>query len=1016
MCQPTRNTHKHVVVGLFVSVLLVISNAAMAQPWKATFQKGEALMGNGQHQDAIPYLENIKSQVQEHYAQNPQDTSYASLLESLAYCYEQISDYEQAESLYKECIETCGRVYGKEHWKYGKILDLLGSLYSDFMGKYNDAESLLKQTREIYESSFGTDHPKYASATNTLGLIYQRLGRYPEAIPLYAEAVSVFEVHYEENNIEVAYTINNMAILNYQMGNFHESEIQYKRSLRIHAKLLGKDHPEYAKVLSNLSSLYKSLGRFEESIRLTKEAMEIRKKHHGENHPLYANSLNNLATLYSNTNQHEKARRLLRQAIAIEKNNNQTEYAIFLNNLARSYQKTKEYELAEPVFLEAVDVFKKELGEDHPYYSIFISNLGNLYVLMGRPQDAVPLWEQCKEIRLNRLGENHAYYASVLLRLGLLYKDIGDHDKSNPMVKEGTDRMLKLIDRTFPFMSARDKRRFWYMMSELFEELNWAVASTAANGHEDELIAQMYDAQLAIKALIMDGSQKIKRTVEATNDSTLIRLYDRWLEHRNSITKAYGMTEKQRLKEGLSIQQINDSINVLESQLSQKSTFFEANTNKRRSWQEIRDLLQPGEAAIEMLRFRKFVGDFIDEAYYCALIITPKTTKRPKLVVLPNGNSLEGELLSRYKNSLQLVKDDSASYDHYWRPIRAQIPDVEKIYFSAEGVYNLINLNTLYDPDSGRYVLDEVDIQLVTSTKDIIQFAGKNESSIPTLSAVLFGDPSYDIDGAEYGELLAMNRDTSVTRSSSTLETTAFTDLLPLTSSNDEITTISGLLKDSGWNIQSFTGKEAIEERVKKAKNPTVMHIATHGYFQATDISDQLDQDLDELPMMRSGLLLAGVSNYYALEEKPWIEDGILTAFESTTLDLNDTELVVLSACETGLGEVSTGEGVYGLQRGFKIAGANSILMSLWKVNDMATQELMVEFYEEWLQSGDKRQAFHKAQRSIRQKYPKPYHWGGFVMVGDNTVIPIGNASLKPVYWILSGLLLALMSYYLLRK
>jgi CHAT domain-containing protein len=189
---------------------------------------------------------------------------------------------------------------------------------------------------------------------------------------------------------------------------------------------------------------------------------------------------------------------------------------------------------------------------------------------------------------------------------------------------------------------------------------------------------------------------------------------------------------------------------------------------------------------------------------------------------------------------------------------------------------------------------------------------------------------------------------------------------------------------------QSHLQAAATEEAIKSLRNLYLLHIATHGFFLNDEQIEEggLDQKVTENlkfnPLLRSGLLLAGCKqNLSALEEADRAEDGILTAYEAANLNLGNTDLVVLSACETGLGEVRNGEGVYGLQRAFLTAGAKTLLMSLWTVSDEATQVLMTNFYRNWVESGNKRQAFKKAQMELREKYPQPYFWGAFVMVGE---------------------------------
>ena len=204
--------------------------------------------------------------------------------------------------------------------------------------------------------------------------------------------------------------------------------------------------------------------------------------------------------------------------------------------------------------------------------------------------------------------------------------------------------------------------------------------------------------------------------------------------------------------------------------------------------------------------------------------------------------------------------------------------------------------------------------------------------------------------------------------------------VLPAT--EKEVDEIQKLLIKNSWTANNFKRSNATEENLKRSENPKLIHIATHGFFLSdVDLEDSERSELASNPLFRSGVLLAGAG--VDRDATQSVEDGVLTAYEAMNLNLDQTELVVLSACETGLGEVRNGEGVYGLQRSFLVAGANTVMMSLWQVDDVATQELMNSFYAFWLQGTDKHEAFRKAQLQMKEKYQIPYFWGAFVLIGN---------------------------------
>jgi CHAT domain-containing protein len=197
--------------------------------------------------------------------------------------------------------------------------------------------------------------------------------------------------------------------------------------------------------------------------------------------------------------------------------------------------------------------------------------------------------------------------------------------------------------------------------------------------------------------------------------------------------------------------------------------------------------------------------------------------------------------------------------------------------------------------------------------------------------------------------------------------------LLPGT--KEEINSIAETLQKQHFQLFVMTGENAKEEALKETVNPTVLHVATHGFFDSKNYKSN--------PMTRSGLLLTGVSSLAREGYSPQKDDGVLTAQEAANLELSKTELVVLSACETALGDVRAGEGVYGLQRAFKVAGAKNLIMSLWKVDDAVTQFLMTNFYRFYVENGNVREAFYQARKIVKEKYPAPYFWAAFVLAGE---------------------------------
>ena len=273
-------------------------------------------------------------------------------------------------------------------------------------------------------------------------------------------------------------------------------------------------------------------------------------------------------------------------------------------------------------------------------------------------------------------------------------------------------------------------------------------------------------------------------------------------------------------------------------------------------------------------------------------------------------------------------------------------------------MYNQINLYTLKNPTTG-FLINQYDIVLVGNAKDILAKGGKANAASQK-NAILIGYPDYGSG-----------------------------KIPELPGTKTEVENINKILKSSGYRVTEFIQKNASEANLKSAKKPSVLHIATHGYF-LQDVEKARwpigvnSENANDNVLLRSGLMLSGASEADKLTSSlDSNNNGILTSYEAMNLDLRGTNLVVLSACETGLGEIKAGEGVYGLQRAFLMAGADALIMSLWKVDDAATQQLMTNFYTNWIKIGDKHKAFKQAQLQLMTKYKEPYYWGAFLMIGN---------------------------------
>jgi len=423
------------------------------------------------------------------------------------------------------------------------------------------------------------------------------------------------------------------------------------------------------------------------------------------------------------------------------------------------------------------------------------------------------------------------------------------------------------------------------------------------------------------------------------------------------------------------------------------------------TWKDVQGTLKPREAAVELVRFRFHDRkQWTDKTYYVALIVTTETKSAPALVSLGEAEDLEDVPLMKYRDlssehSVNARPDDSV-FRSLWQPMESALGTAQRIYLSPDGVLNLVSFPVL-PIGHERRLMDKYDLRVVSSTKDLV----REGSSTASKSAVLIGDPQFDLTEAQQRAALqkvspgSSESGSFVASGTSGLRSQELREgkkLAALPGSKAEIASIRSLLQKQGWWVDVYTQESATEESIQRLQGPRLLHVATHAFFLSdqaeifSKTSPRLPPGFED-PMLRSGLFFAG-ANRVLQGEKPAedLEDGILTAYEATDLNLQGTELVVLSACETGLGKIGNGEGVFGLRRALEEAGAQAVLMSLWAVPDRETQELMTLFYNKWLAGEDKQQALHDAEMELRATVKarygedRPFYWGGFVLVGSD--------------------------------
>ncbi len=936
------------------------------------------------------------------------DPAFLQTNANLATLYAKTQDFPKAEALYQKI----GRIYANNPTKnlidYAFMLNDWASLYSE-MGRYADSKRLFEECIGILKQKIGENDANYAIVLNNWATLLNYMGDYEEAEKTATQALQIQLATLGESHPDLASTLNNLASIHNYRKHFEKVEPILRQVLEIRKKYLGESHPEYATALNNLAELYLNLGQYTDAEPLYRQALDIRRQVFGETHLEYAAILNNLGKWYYFQEKYKEAEPFLQQTLDIRKaqlDQNHPDLANTINSLAVVYQVQKKYTEAEPLFLQSLQMVRTQLGEKHPNYATGLNNLANLYSILNRYDTAEIYAKQALEIRQEVLGEEHPDCVASMNNLANIYVEMGRYNNAEHYFLKAIKQKITEFEDNFAHLSDNEKKLLVKQNQTYFENFNIFCLERAGldiqrqlkpEEIKGEILGEWYNVQLQTKAMLLTSANKMRKRIVGSGNHDLIAMFRNWQKLKDQTAKLSALGKAEIVRRRIDWDSLQRHLRNLEKNLSMESQDFrEAFDPPVPTWQDIKKRLKPQEVAIEIIRMRH--PDSIHRIQYVALIITPETEKYPAAVLMKYGREMEIGYLKVYLNKMRYKYDDPVAYDHYWKPIRQKLDTlmgnkpIKKIYFSPDGAYNQISLNTLQNFKTKKYVLDESEIHILTNTKEILTFSEKPDTLLQNKTAVLVGRPSYAL-GEDDTTARAIATDRAALRGQN------FTDL---EGTETEVRNIKAALDKANFRTELYLQADATEEAVKKVRNPYLLHIATHGFFmesntnppplgiakgnragETEDIEENKRMAIahDADPMLRSGLALAGASSKLLPKEDQ--EDGILTAFEAMSLELDSTNLVTFSACETAKGEVMLGEGVYGLQRALMVAGAQTLLMSLWKVDDAATQELMNLFYAEWLRSTDKRKAFHYAQSELRKKYKQPYFWGAFVMIGE---------------------------------
>jgi CHAT domain-containing protein/Tfp pilus assembly protein PilF len=629
-----------------------------------------------------------------------------------------------------------------------------------------------------------------------------------------------------------------------------------------------------------------------------------------------------------------------------------------------------DYETAQKYFNESLLLYQEV--SDQRGIAGFYANTGVLYKIQGKYKKALHYFNECLSLaqKTGAVKEKKNALES-LFQTYILQDNLEGAEKA---ILEIIALNLYDVKVNFVILPEQKKELYFSTMSQDFMNL-YAFANLRK--HENPVITEIaYNNTLKLKGLLLKSTTAMREAILTSGDAALIEKYTRWINLKKEIANQYAI--------GGETESIEISANEIEKDLIKSSSSFSAfNSSDDFTWKTIQAKLKPGEAAIEYIHFNDSIGTNQSPTRYAALIVTEKC-EHPIMISLCTSKDLEAILGNSQTNNLNYIQKiygtkqnpNHELYKLIWQPLENEVLRFSTVYFSATGLLHKISFASLSN-EYNEFLCDNYNLVQVSSTAQLASSERFEFSANSTAS--LFGGVKYSTEKTKR----------------------VIWNYLP--GSLAEIDSIYPKLKTQ-INVNYFSNENASEENFKEVVSKSnFIHIATHGFFypdpdliQKEIYKEESNEDIDfrgggasygiwnfvnnKNPLMRSGLALAGSNDMWDRNIYEEGEDGVLTAQEVTTLNLRNTDLVVLSACETGLGDIRGNEGVYGLQRAFKMAGVHYLIMSLWQVPDEETAEFMIVFYTKLLIQKDIRQAFSDTQKEMRAKYD-PYYWAAFVLI-----------------------------------
>jgi CHAT domain-containing protein len=882
------------------------------------------------------------------------------------------SRYADAEILFEHLIRDQTATCARDSLTLAELRYHRGQAHR-MLGKYVEAEDDERVALAIRRRILGTYHYLNAEADYVLGMVYQDRGDYYNATRFLEESLRVFRLTIGVSDWRVGGVLRNLARLHDEVGAFAEAESLYLAAVANRERALGPQHPGVAQVVMEVATFYVKHGKHDQAEKLLQRTLAILEKAFKPDHETFAVSLDGLGRICL-------AQRRFGEALVY--------------------------------FKRAREICQKVFGSESPSYALCQQHIASVYAGQQHFGQAKSLFSEAAGIMHSALGEDHPLASECLELKSACEFLVGDFETALSDAQQAFYSRKRNFRANCDILSEADALRF-------ADLTRWSADRSLscyleAVQHDFACANQANDIILSAKGIVSDEVFDRRRALALTSDPAILSTFAAYKQVRRKLSESFVQDVRtfEPPSSSQSIVYLGKVSDSLEADLALRNASFR---NLREpdtpTAERLSALIPEGARLVEYMKFNRVdFGSNKSVAGYVAAVLGRNSPTA--LVDLGSAATIDS-LVRLYQEHFRSASKDWPNlsdreveetdqvlrglFQKVFRPLQNSVKDGDLLLIAPDGALNLVSFGTLKD-EEGRYVIESKRIHYLNAARELLRLRVRSPVGEGLLA---LGDPDFgasdtqrprSLHSSMCGDLLTAHSpiDNSLR---SLLDAPARPSFSPLPYTRREVLKVADFWHLLGGDsAEVLLGVDASEERFKRqAPGKGVIHVATHAFFQPGHYSRASSEDpesatLSRNPLLFSGLVLAG-ANTPKTSRGGSEEDGFLTADEVSSLRLDGTRLVVLSACETGLGEIESGEGVYGLRRAFHIAGARTIVSSLWQVPDRETETMMETLYSTkrgTLDAAMQRMALRQIERNRKLGLPDhPYLWGAFVAFGD---------------------------------